>query len=303
MLLSSVDIGSNAVRLLLANVYEKDGHSVADKASLIRVPIRLGMDVFNSGRISDERIGLLLKTMSAFGNLLDVYQPAAVKMCATAAMREAENGKDIAKLIKEETNLNIKIIDGLTEARIISQYNSMLMLPEGDRSLFVDVGGGSTEISVLENHKMLASGSFKIGTIRLLCDKIDNNEWNRLKSWLLSVKSTRTGMICMGSGGNINKITKLFGSYKKDFISFKDLQKAYKQMDKLTIDERITQLGLRPDRADVIVPAAKIFLYIMDWAGIDKVIAPKLGLADGLVLEMYNEIKKKVVAESSTEYR
>lgn len=295
MLLSSVDIGSNAVRLLLANVYEKDGHPIADKASLIRVPIRLGMDVFNSGRISDERIGLLLKTMSAFGNLLDVYQPEAVKMCATAAMREAENGKDIVKQIKAETNLNVKIIDGITEARIISQYNSMLMLPEGDRSLFVDVGGGSTEISLLENHKILDSQSFKIGTIRLLCDKIDNNEWNRLKNWLLSHKSTKSSMICMGSGGNINKITKLFGSYKKDYITFKDLQKAYKQMDRLTIDERIMQLGLRIDRADVIVPAAKIFLYIMDWAGIDKVVAPKLGLADGLVLETYNELKKRVL--------
>jgi len=295
MLLSSVDIGSNAVRLLLANVYEKDGHPVADKASLIRVPIRLGMDVFNSGRISEERIGLLLKTMSAFANLLDVYQPVALKICATAAMREAANGKEIAKRIKHETNLDIKIIDGLTEARIISQYNSMLMLPEGDRSLFVDVGGGSTEISVLENHKILASESFKIGTIRLLCNKIDNSEWSRLKSWLLSLKSSKPCAICMGSGGNINKITKLFGSYKKDFICFKDLQKAFKQMDKLTVDERITQLGLRPDRADVIVPAAKIFINIMDWAGIDKVIAPKLGLADGLVLEMYTEIKKKMV--------
>jgi exopolyphosphatase/guanosine-5'-triphosphate,3'-diphosphate pyrophosphatase len=298
MLLSSVDIGSNAVRLLLANVYEKDGHPVADKASLIRVPIRLGMDVFNTGRISEERIGLLLKTMSAFANLLDVYQPVALKICATAAMRESVNGKEIVKRIKHETNLDVKIIDGLTEARIISQYNSMLMLPEGDRSLFVDVGGGSTEISVLENHKILASESFKIGTIRLLCDKIDNNEWNRLKNWLLSFKTTKPCVICMGSGGNINKITKLFGSYKKDYISFKDLQKAYKQMDKLSVDERITQLGLRPDRADVIVPAAKIFLYVMDWAGIDKVIAPKLGLADGLVLEMYTEIKKKVLLPS-----
>ena len=207
-------------------------------------------------------------------------------------MREAENGKEIAKRIKAETNLDVNIIDGLTEARIISQYNSMLMLPEGDKSLFVDVGGGSTEISVLENHKTIASASFKIGTIRLLCNKIDNNEWKRLADWLLSFKSTKSGMICIGSGGNINKITKLFGSYKKDFISFKDLQKAYKQMDKLTIDERITLMGLRPDRADVIVPAAKIFLFIMDWASIDKVIAPKLGLADGLVLETYNEMKK-----------
>jgi len=292
MLFSSIDIGSNAVRLLLANVFEKNGFAFADKASLIRVPIRLGMDVFNTGSISEERISSLVKTMKAFSYLLEVYQPIALTICATAAMREASNSKDIVKRIKEETNLDVKIIDGLTEARIISQYNSNTLLPDGDRTIFVDVGGGSTEISIIENHRFIASESFNIGTIRLLYEKVNDVEWERLKKWLIKFRGINPDVICMGSGGNINKITKLYGSYKNDFIVFKDLQKALKQMEKLTVDERINLLGLRPDRADVIVPAAKIFIFIMEFAGIEKVFAPKIGLADGLVLKTFEDMKK-----------
>jgi len=292
MLFSSIDIGSNAVRLLLANVFEKNGYAFADKASLIRVPIRLGMDVFNTGSISEERISSLVKTMKAFSYLLEVYQPIALTICATAAMREASNSGDIVKLIKEETNLDVKIIDGLTEARIISQYNSNTLLPDGERTMFIDVGGGSTEISIIENHRFVASESFSIGTIRLLYDKVTEDEWTRLKTWLIKFRGTNPNMICMGSGGNINKITKLYGSYKNDFIVFKDLQRALKQMEKLTYDERINLLGLRPDRADVIVPAAQIFIFIMQWALLEKVFAPKIGLADGLVLKTYEDMKR-----------
>jgi exopolyphosphatase/guanosine-5'-triphosphate,3'-diphosphate pyrophosphatase len=292
MLFSSIDIGSNAVRLLLANVFEKNGYAFADKASLIRVPLRLGMDVFNTGSISEERVGSLVKTMKAFSYLLEVYQPIALTICATAAMREASNNKEIVKRIKDETNLDVKIIDGLTEARIISQYNSNTLLPDGERTMFIDVGGGSTEISIIENHRFVASESFSIGTIRLLYEKVTDEEWARLKKWLIKFRGTNPNMISMGSGGNINKITKLFGSYKNDFIVFKDLQKALKQMEKLTVDERINVLGLRPDRADVIVPAAKIFIFIMQWALLEKVFAPKIGLADGLVLKTYEDMKK-----------
>ena len=292
MLFSSIDIGSNAVRLLLANVFEKNGYAFADKASLIRVPIRLGMDVFNTGSISEERISSLVKTMKAFSYLLEVYQPIALTICATAAMREASNSGNIVKLIKEETNLDVKIIDGLTEARIISQYNSNTLLPDGERTMFIDVGGGSTEISIIENHRFVASESFSIGTIRLLYDKVTEDEWTRLKTWLIKFRGTNPNMICMGSGGNINKITKLYGSYKNDFIVFKDLQRALKQMEKLTYDERINLLGLRPDRADVIVPAAQIFIFIMQWALLEKVFAPKIGLADGLVLKTYEDMKR-----------
>ena len=293
MLFSSIDIGSNAVRLLLANVFEKNNYPVADKASLIRVPLRLGMDVFNTGSISEERIGSLIKTMKAFSYLLEVYQPIALTICATAAMREAANKDEIVNRIKTETNLDVKIIDGLTEARIISQYNNNSLLPNGDRTMYVDVGGGSTEISIIENHRFVASESFNIGTIRLLYEKVTNDEWERLRLWLIEFRGPSPELICMGSGGNINKITKLYGSYKNDFILFKDLQKAHKQMAKYTVDERINLLGLRPDRADVIVPAAKIFIFIMEWASLDKVFAPKIGLADGLVLKTYEDMKKE----------
>ena len=293
MLFSSIDIGSNAVRLLLANVYEKNGFAVADKASLIRVPIRLGMDVFNTGSISEERIDSLLKTMKAFSYLLEVYQPIALTICATAAMRESANSAEIIQRIKKVTNLEVKVIDGLTEARIISQYNSNSLLPDGDRTMFVDVGGGSTEISIIENHHFIASESFNIGTIRLLYDKVALAEWERMKHWLIKFRGTSSEVICMGSGGNINKITKLYGSYKNDFIIFKDLLKAYRQMEKFTVEERIDLLGLRPDRADVIVPAARIFIFIMEWARLDRVFAPKIGLADGLVLKTYEDMKKE----------
>jgi exopolyphosphatase/guanosine-5'-triphosphate,3'-diphosphate pyrophosphatase len=199
MLFSSIDIGSNAVRLLLANVFEKNGYAVADKASLIRVPLRLGMDVFNTGSISDERVNSLIKTMKAFSYLLEVYQPIALTICATAAMREAANSADIVKRIKEETNLEVKIIDGLTEARIISQYNSNSLLPDGERTMFVDVGGGSTELSVIENHRFIASESFNIGTIRFLYEKVEDKEWERLKQWLIKFRGNNPNMICMGS--------------------------------------------------------------------------------------------------------
>jgi exopolyphosphatase/guanosine-5'-triphosphate,3'-diphosphate pyrophosphatase len=250
------------------------------------------MDVFNTGSISAERVNSLIKTMKAFSYLLEVYQPIALTICATAAMREAANSADIVKRIKEETNLEVKIIDGLTEARIISQYNSNSLLPDGERTMFVDVGGGSTELSVIENHRFIASESFNIGTIRFLYEKVEDKEWERLKKWLIKFRGTNPDMICMGSGGNINKITKLYGSYKNDFIVFKDLQRACKQMEKLSVTERIDLLGLRPDRADVIVPAAKIFIFIMEWARLGKVFAPKIGLADGLVLKTYEDMKK-----------
>lgn len=293
MLFSSIDIGSNAVRLLFANVYEGKGGQVTEKASLIRIPIRLGMDVFNIGRISDQKADDLVKTMQAFKLLIDVYQPLGFKVAATSAMREASNNVEVMERVKRETGMQIGMIDGIEEANIISSLSNVFVNKNFTKTIYVDVGGGSTEISVLDGDRFVTSNSFKIGTIRLLAEKVDESEWEAMRKWLSQFKADFGRMNCIGSGGNINKITKLYGYPVNNIINSDQLQYAYKQLNSMTLEARIERMGLRPDRADVIVPAAKIFIRILKWTGINVIIAPKIGLADGLVLLQYNEMKEK----------
>lgn len=295
MLLSSIDIGSNAVRLLFANVYESKAGPVAEKASLIRIPIRLGMDVFNIGRISDQKADDLVKTMLAFKLLIDVYRPLGFRVAATSAMREASNNVEVMERVRQETGLEIGMIDGIEEANIISSLSNVFVNKNFSKTIYVDVGGGSTEISVLDGNRFLMSNSFRIGTIRLLADKVEETEWEAMRKWLNQFKSDFGRMNCVGSGGNINKITKMYGYPINNMINFDQLQYAYKQLNSMSLDVRIERMGLRPDRADVIVPAARIFIRILKWTGINVVIAPKIGLADGLVLLQYKEMKEKGV--------
>lgn len=292
MLFSSIDIGSNAVRLLFANVYESKGGPVTEKASLIRIPIRLGMDVFNTGRISEQKADDLVKTMQAFKLLIDVYQPLSCKVAATSAMREADNSEEVMARVKKETGLDIGIIDGIEEANIISSLSNVFVNKNFSKTIYVDVGGGSTEISVLDGEHFLTSNSFRIGTIRLLADKVEEMEWESMRKWLSQFKADFGRMNCIGSGGNINKITKLYGYAINNLINFDQLQYAYKQLNSMPLDVRIERMGLRPDRADVIVPAARIFIRILKWTGINVIIAPKIGLVDGLVLLQYKEMKE-----------
>lgn len=292
MLFASIDIGSNAVRLLFANVYLTDnGEPTASKATLVRIPIRLGEDVFKIGKISEERIEKLIKTIKAFKLLIEVYQPIAIEACATAAMREASNNYEIIDRIKKEADFDIRIIDGFEEANIIRTSNNLNFNNEYDLTMYIDVGGGSTEISVLKNHKFVKCNSFNIGTIRILNKKVEKQAWEELKDWLSEFRNDFGRINCIGTGGNINRLTKLFGNQVDNNINFLQLQFAYKQLKSIPLKERIEKMGLRPDRADVIVPAAKVFLTIMKSAGIETILAPKVGLADGLIYRLYDRHK------------
>jgi exopolyphosphatase / guanosine-5'-triphosphate,3'-diphosphate pyrophosphatase len=289
MLFASIDIGSNAVRLLFANVFENKNRASADKASLIRIPIRLGLDVFNDGRISKEKADNLVKTMEAFKLLLEVYQPLAFAACGTAAMREASNSREILDRVLNETGIEVRIINGQEEAGIISALNSISINKQFGTTMYVDVGGGSTEISVMAGERFINSSSFNIGTLRLLCDKVEQSEWNKMEDWLRPYQLKPGHINVVGSGGNINKLTKLYGSTTNNTVTLNELEYAYDHLGKMTMQERIETMGLRPDRADVIVPASDIFVRILKWAHQDYVIAPKIGLADGLVLQLFHE--------------
>jgi len=293
MLFAAIDIGSNAGRLYFANVYEHEGAVIAEKASLVRIPLRLGEDAFKIGKISEERITNLIKTLKAFKLLIEVYQPVSYIACATAAMREAENSSEIVDRIKIEAGIELEVISGLEEARIVGATNNILIGNNYNISMYIDVGGGSTEISIVsKQHHIIASNSFKIGTLRMLNHNTNKVEWDSLKKWLKDFKTDFGKIYCIGSGGNINKINKLYGTKPNDIVTFKDLQNGYNQIRNLTIAKRIEDLGMRPDRADVIVPAAQIFLTIMKWAKIDFVYVPKIGLSDGLIHILYNNFLK-----------
>lgn len=293
MLFASIDIGSNAVRLFFANVFEIKGKAVAEKASLIRIPLRLGEDVFETGCISDKRIENLMKTMNAFKLLMDVYKPVDYIACATSAMREARNGHQIIDKIKNETGINVRIIDGIEEAQVVCATNNINTGKKYTLTMYVDVGGGSTEISMLRNHVLVGSGSFKLGTIRMLGDKVDEAEWIRLKEWLKKYKKDFGKIYIVGSGGNINKLSKLYSTQPDSSLSFPNLRQGYKKLFNMTLQQRIEEMGMRPDRADVIIPAAEIFLSIMKTTKADFIFVPRIGLSDGLIYTVYKNHKEK----------
>jgi exopolyphosphatase/guanosine-5'-triphosphate,3'-diphosphate pyrophosphatase len=287
MIFGAIDIGSNAVRLMFANAHEKDQRVLVEKATLIRIPIRLGKDVYCNQSISSRRAGNLLKTLKAFKLLIEVYKPIDYIACATAAMREAENGQQIIKQIKKETGIKINVITGLEEAEIIRTTGGFSLPPHLTKTMYIDLGGGSCEISVLDNGNLIGANSFKIGTLRMLSKKVDEREWVLMKEWLQSFSSDFGNIGVIGSGGNINKLTKLYGNTTLNTLSLEKLEHAYQHLRTFTLKERINNLGLRPDRADVIVPAASVFLFIMHTIKAGEILAPKIGLTDGLIHNLY----------------
>ena len=291
MLFASIDIGSNAVRLFFANVFELKGNPIAEKASLIRIPLRLGLDVFESGCISQKKIDSLIKTMHAFRMLMEVYKPLDYVAVATSAMREASNNSMIIEQIIKETGINVRIIDGIEEAEILCATDNLDTGKKFSLTMYTDVGGGSTEISVLKNHVLLDSASFKLGTICIMNDKVHEEEWLRLGEWLHKYKPDFGRIYLVGSGGNINKLSKLYSTQPDNSISLPNLKSGFKKLSKMTLQQRIEEMGMRPDRADVIIPAAEIFMSIMKTTQSSYIFVPRIGLSDGLIYTVYKKYK------------
>jgi exopolyphosphatase/guanosine-5'-triphosphate,3'-diphosphate pyrophosphatase len=289
MMLAGIDIGSNAVRLLLARVVEEDGQTIIGKESLIRVPVRLGEDTFSSGAISPFKEQRLIDTLKAFRHLMNVYQPESFLACATAAMREASNRTEVVQRVREETGIAIAVIEGLEEARIISLVNHIPLVKPYRYKMYIDVGGGSTEITIAKGDETVRAESFRIGAIRMRENRVEEAEWLRLKKWLRPRKNEEGRIYPVGSGGNINKLIKIYGKSDPSLLTFRELQQALDQLSRMSLNDRINRLGMHPDRADVIVPASDIFLKVMKWADVGFVHVPKRGLSDGIVHLLYQQ--------------
>jgi exopolyphosphatase/guanosine-5'-triphosphate,3'-diphosphate pyrophosphatase len=285
---AAIDIGSNAIRLLVSNVIEtEENEPQYKKVSLVRVPIRLGKDVFGEGKISKTNQKRMIDAMKAYKLLMQVHQTEKYMACATSAMRESDNGKEIVEIIKKETGINIQIIDGETEAKIISSTD-LSELIDGNRSyLYVDVGGGSTEFTFFSHGKVIASKSYKMGTVRLLDKKNNKETWKNIEQWIKKHSEGLGQISLIGSGGNINTIFKRSGNKLGKPLSYIYLNAHYKFLKSMTYEERISELSLNPDRADVIIPATKIYLSAMKWSGARKVYVPKIGLADGIIKSLH----------------
>jgi exopolyphosphatase / guanosine-5'-triphosphate,3'-diphosphate pyrophosphatase len=290
MRFAAIDVGSNAVRLLISEVSEKQNIIDFKKVLFIRVPLRLGICVFVERKIPKKKVTQLQKVMTSFKNLVDVYEVDDTMACATAAMREATNGKEVIRHIREKSGVKIDIIDGKREAEMIYANHIAEEFNDDRYYLYIDVGGGSTEVTLFSRGEALVTNSFPIGTIRLLYDKVADETWEEVKQWLKEHTADSSGNISgIGTGGNINKLHKLAGKKENKSISYQEIKEIYGYLDSLTIEDRIHKLGLNEDRADVIVPACRIFLCIMKWAGIDEVYVPRLGLADGIVHHLYEK--------------
>ena len=292
MKLAAIDIGSNAARLLIVEVAKDEkGNLSFNKVNLIRVPLRLGIDVFESGIISKQRTGMLMQTMKAYKHLLNAYEVPHLKACATSAMRDAKNSADIIRKVKLETDIEIEIITGDYEAGIIYENHIAENLDKDHSYMYIDVGGGSTEISFFSNNVLTFKESFNIGTIRLMKNMVDEKQWDQMKDVIRSITKGQKEVIAIGSGGNINKVFSL--SKRKDGkpLTFELLKDYYKELSNVTLDERIRLYNLREDRADVILPALQIFINIMRWANASEIYVPKIGLVDGLVKHLYEEVK------------
>lgn len=289
---AAIDIGSNAMRLLVVNIVEQAGKEPQfNKSSLVRVPIRLGQDAFTVGEISEENIERMCDAMKAFHLLMKVHKVEKYMAFATSAMREAYNGKEVVALIKKKADIKIEIIDGKKEAAIIASTDLHHLLKTDETYLFVDVGGGSTEFTLFSNGKMVNSRSFKVGTVRLLNDMVCDVVWDEIEKWIKANTIEYEEVTLIGSGGNINKLFKMSGKLQEKPLSYIYVNSQYAFLNSLSYEQRISELGLNPDRADVIIPATRIYLNAMKWSGARNIYVPKIGLSDGIVKAMfYNKI-------------
>jgi exopolyphosphatase/guanosine-5'-triphosphate,3'-diphosphate pyrophosphatase len=294
LILAAIDIGSNAARLLITetSVY-KDGTVDFTKLNLLRVPLRLGFDVFSNGVIAEEKKKKLLDTIKMYKLLMDIYKVEAVKACATSAMRDASNGEKILQEIKKETGIDIHIISGQEEANVIYETHIAEKLIEGRSYLYIDVGGGSTEVTLFSHNAIVFKESFNIGTIRLLNKAITEEQWDHMKWYIKTHTKDHKPVEAIGSGGNINKIFSISKRKEGKPLGLDLLKDYHKELSYSTLEERKHIYNLRSDRADVIVPALEIYIAIMRWADADEIYVPKIGLADGLVKMLYKEVTEK----------
>lgn len=287
---AAIDIGSNAVRLLIKHV-EEDSNGVPhfSKVLLLRIPLRLGFDVFAMGKISEQKEKNLIRLMKSYRHIMKIYDVDSYRACATSAMRDAANGMQIIKYIRKKTDIKIDIIDGQEEARMI--YNNHIEQLE-DRTgnyMYVDVGGGSTEINLLSQGELVCSRSYNIGTVRILNQAVKDSEWQRLKDDMAALALSYSQINIIGSGGNINKLYRLADKKdkKQKRMTVDTLRQLYDSLKVLTVEERMEQYGLKPDRADVIVPAGTIFLTIADLIQAAFIYVPVIGLSDGIIDNLY----------------
>lgn len=291
MIFAAIDVGSNAVRLLFSNVFEDQGEIIR-KESLIRVPIRLGEDTFTIGRISGGKIEALVKTMGAFRNLMEVHCPVDYLACATSALREAANGPEITDRIRRETGIEVEIIDGRREAEIIYSNHITETLRREGSYLYIEVGGGSTELTLFTHDAIIASRTFAVGTIRILKDRMEKAEWNNLKEWVQTHTTGCRLLTGIGTGGNINFLFRMSRKKEGKPLGYKEIKRMGKLLRSFSLEDRVKVLGLRPDRADVIIPALDIYLSVMKWAGIADIIVPNIGLADGIIHLLAEKYRK-----------
>lgn len=290
---AAIDIGSNAVRLLIKEIKEEQGKAHFSKVLMLRVPLRLGFDVFDIGKISEKKEKNMIRLMKAFRHLMKIYDVKHCRACATSAMRDAKNGMDIIKQIEKKTGVHIDIIDGQEEAKIIYNNHVEHMEDQKGNYMYVDVGGGSTEINLLSEGQLVCSRSYNIGTVRMLNNAVKDSEWERLKNDLAELAKSYPQTNIIGSGGNINKLYRLADKKNKKKMTMRVsvLQELYTRLKALSLEERMEQFGMKPDRADVIIPAGEIFLTIANIIGASYIHVPVIGLSDGIIDELYLQNK------------
>ena len=286
---AAIDIGSNAVRLLINNVIEQeDKPTVFKKSEMVRVPVRLGEDSFLRRQISKKNLDRLVKTMQSFELLMQVYGVEKYMACATSALREANNGEEVVEVVQKESGIKIDIIDGKQEAAIIASTDLKDLIKKDRNFLYVDVGGGSTEFTIFDKGQLYMSRSFKVGTVRILNNLVDDSVWDEIEQWITTYIDLDNRVEIIGSGGNINKLHKMSGRKTGQPLSYIWLNAQYHFLNSMAYEDRISELGLNQDRADVIIPASRIFLNAAKWSGAKKIHVPKIGLADGMIKTLYS---------------
>jgi len=292
LILAAIDIGSNAARLLICEVVIKGKETEFNRLNILRIPLQLGFDVFEKGFIGSRKKKMLIDTIKAYKQLMKVYEVEHYMACATSAMRDAQNSKEIIKEIEAETSIEIEIISGELEAEIIYENHIAELLDKEHSYLYMDVGGGSTELTLYHNNELVLQKSVNIGTVRMLTNKVTDETWEELKDICKNIAEKYNHVTGIGSGGNINKIFSLLRSKNEKYLHANAVKEMQKEILQLSVDERMKKYNIKKDRAEVIVPAIQIYMNIFKWCGIEQILVPKIGLADGLIQHLYDQVLK-----------